>query len=345
MSLVMEQSLDASSNTVSQQSRIRTVQSIEPFVAEQLGLLKPVAESWQPSDFLPAFGAEGWRDEIGQLHHRAAQLSDELLVVLVGDLITEEALPTYQTMLNRTDGLIDRTGVSDSPWAQWTRGWTAEENRHGDLLSKYLYLSGRISGRAVETTIQHLLRNGFDPLTDNDPYRGLIYTAFQERATRISHGNTALLAAQSGDPVLAKICQMIAGDEARHEEAYKRFVRKILEVDPSGAITAFAQMMKARIAMPGRLMADGTGQDLFGQFAAAAQRIGVYTLRDYGSIAEHLIDYWGIGAASGLAGAATAAQDYLCGLPAFCRRAADRLDGALRAHPRVPCSWVFGRSV
>jgi len=323
----------------------QVILDIEPFVETQLVLLKPVADSWQPTDFLPAFAAEGWRDEIQQLHERAQQLSDELLVVLVGNLVTEEALPTYQTMVNRHPGIADQTGVSGSPWAQWTRGWTAEENRHGELLSKYLYLSGRVNGRAVDVTVQHLLRNGFDPKTDNDPYRGLIYTAFQERATRISHGKTAQLAAKSGDLVLTKICQMIASDEARHEEAYKRFVSKILEMDAPGVIAAFAQMMKTRIAMPGGLMSDGSTHDVFGQFSAAAQRIGVYTARDYASIVDHLVTYWGIADVTGLSGHLAEAQAYLCGLAKVYRRAADRLDGHLRARSRIPCSWVFNRPV
>jgi acyl-[acyl-carrier-protein] desaturase len=37
-------------------------------------------------------------------------------------------------------------------WAQWVRQWTSEENRHGDLLNKYLYLSGRVNMREVEMT-------------------------------------------------------------------------------------------------------------------------------------------------------------------------------------------------
>jgi len=90
-------------------------------------------------------------------------LSDEILVVLVGDTVTEEALPSYQTMINRHAGLMDETGASNDPWARWTRGWTAEENRHGELLNRYLYLSGRVNMRAVEITTQHLIRNGFDP--------------------------------------------------------------------------------------------------------------------------------------------------------------------------------------
>ncbi len=30
-------------------------------------------------------------------------------------------------------------------WAQWSRGWTAEEKRHGDVTRTYLYLSGRLT--------------------------------------------------------------------------------------------------------------------------------------------------------------------------------------------------------
>jgi acyl-[acyl-carrier-protein] desaturase len=37
-------------------------------------------------------------------------------------------------------------------WAQWVRQWTSEENRHGDLLNKYLYLSGRVNMKLKYTT-------------------------------------------------------------------------------------------------------------------------------------------------------------------------------------------------
>lgn len=46
-------------------------------------------------------------------------------------------------MLNTLDEARDDTGACPTPWARWNRHWTAEENRHGDVLNKYLYLSGR----------------------------------------------------------------------------------------------------------------------------------------------------------------------------------------------------------
>lgn len=248
------------------------VHSIEGFVEANLDLLKPVADSWQPSDLLPDLAVEGWPDAIRALRAQARHVPDDLLVVLVGNTVTEEALPSYQTMVNRHPGVSDETGASDSPWGRWGRGWTAEENRHGEILSRYLYLSGRVDMRAVEITTQRLLRNGFDPRTGNDPYCGLIYTSFQERATKIAHGNTARLANERGDPTLGKICALVTGDESRHEEAYKRFVGRILGVDPSGAMQAFAQMMHQTVTMPARRMADGETDDLYSQFAMVAQR-------------------------------------------------------------------------
>ncbi len=321
------------------------IKSIEGFVEENLDLLKSVPDSWQPSDILPDMITEGWRERIQQLRDQARGVSDELLIVLIGNAVTEEALPSYQTMVNRHPGVADTTGASDSPWARWSRGWTAEENRHGEILGRYLYLSGRIDMHAFEITTQYLIRNGFDPRTDNDPYRGLIYTSFQERATKISHGNTALLANQSGDATLGKICALVTGDESRHEEAYKRFVGKIMEVDPSEAVLAFAQMMRNTVTMPARRMADGEATDLYEQFAVVAQRIGVYTIRDYADIIDHLIDYWRITRLSGLTGEAAKAQDYLGGLAQRYRGLADRAQGKLAQQPKVPFRWIFNRPV
>jgi acyl-[acyl-carrier-protein] desaturase len=64
-------------------------------------------------------------------------------------MITEEALPTYMAMLNTLDGVRDETGASPTPWARWTREWTAEENRHGDVMNKYMYLTGRCAGASA----------------------------------------------------------------------------------------------------------------------------------------------------------------------------------------------------
>ncbi len=332
--------------SISQQAhQAQVIRDLEVFVEQQLPLLKPVEASWQPSDILPDLSKQDWPDAIRQVREQAAGVPDPVLVVLVGDMITEEALPTYQTLLNRLEGVSDPTGAGDSPWARWTRGWTAEENRHGDLLSRYLYVSGKVNMRAVEVTIQNLIRNGFDPHTGNNPYRGLIYTSFQERATKISHHNVAKLAQQYGDEMLAKVCSFVAGDEARHEEAYKRFVGQLLKLDPEGALTTFAEMMRLSIAMPGERMDDGESTKLYDRFAAVAQQIGVYTAKDYAGILSHLLEFWAIPERTGLSAEAAKAQDYLCSLPAYYERLAERIQARLDRRPKFSFSWIFGRAL
>ncbi|EEE57050.1 acyl-[acyl-carrier-protein] desaturase 3, chloroplastic [Oryza sativa Japonica Group] len=325
--------------------------SLEGWAADTiLPYLKPVEESWQPQDHLPDPRSPSFGDEVAALRERAAGLPDDHLVCLVGDMVTEEALPTYQTMLNTMDGGVrDETGAGGSAWAVWTRAWAAEENRHGDLMNKYLYLTGRVDMRQVEKTIQYLIGSGMDPRTENDPYMGFIYTTFQERATSISHGNTARHAGRHGDAALARVCGTVAADEKRHEAAYAAIVAKLFEVDPDYTVRAFARMMRRKVAMPARLMYDGADDRLFARFAAVAQRLGVYTAADYAGIIEFLVARWGVpGLAAGLSGEGRRAQDFVCSLGPRFRRMEERAqEAAKRAPPAAaaPFSWIHGRQV
>ncbi|KAJ4825663.1 hypothetical protein Tsubulata_043586 [Turnera subulata] len=311
-----------------------------------LAHLKPVEKCWQPQDFLPESHTEGFYEQVRDLRQRCKELPDEYFVVLAGDMITEEAIPTYQTMLNTLDGIRDETGASPTPWAVWTRAWTAEENRHGDLLNKYLYLSGRVDMRHIEKTIQYLIGSGMDPKFENNPYMGFIYTSFQERATFISHGNTARLAKNHGDLKLAQICGTIAADEKRHEAAYTKIVEKLFEIDPEDTILALADMMRKKITMPAHLMYDGQDNELFEHYSAVAQRVGVYTAGDYADILEFLVGTWKVEKVTGLCGEAARAQDFVCGLSPRIRRLAERAQGRVKqTPPMIPFSWVFGREV
>ena len=91
-------------------THLEVIQSIEPFVDEHLdSLLKPVEKSWQPTHWLPDLVAEDWREQLGELRARARDLSDEVFVILVGDMITEEALPSYQTLMSSLSSLFAPT--------------------------------------------------------------------------------------------------------------------------------------------------------------------------------------------------------------------------------------------
>ncbi|OMO62181.1 Fatty acid desaturase, type 2 [Corchorus capsularis] len=310
-----------------------------------LTLLKPVETCWQAQDFLPDPASDGFYEQVRELRERAKEIPDDYLVALVGDMITEEALPTYQTMINTADGVRDETGASLTSWAIWTRAWTAEENRHGDLLNKYLYLTGRVDMRQIEKTIQYLIGSGMDPRTENSPYLGFIYTSFQERATFISHGNTARLAKQHGDINLAKICGTIASDEKRHATAYTKVIEKLFEIDPDETVKAFAEMMRKKITMPAHLMYDGRDDNLFDHFSAVAQRLGVYTANDYADIVDFLVETWKVKELTGISAEGRKAQDFVCGLPARVRKLEERAQATAKEAPNIPFTWIFDRHV
>lgn len=286
--------------------------------------LIPVEKIWQPSDYLPNSESETFFEEVKELREIAKDLPYDFWVALVGDTITEEALPTYESWLMDVEGIdnVERNG-----WSRWVRHWTGEENRHGDLLNKYLYLSGRVNMREIEMTTQHLIADGFDIGTGRDPYKNFVYTSFQELATYISHNRVAQLAKGYGDNKLSKICKMIAGDEMRHHHAYSEFVTQILKVDPSEMVLAFNYMMKQKIIMPAGFLRE-SGEKIssaFENFSNSAQRIGVYTANDYVDIIQKLNEKWEIGALTGLTDEAEKARDYLMKLPARMAKVSERM--------------------
>ena len=286
--------------------------------------LRPIEESWQPADFLPDSQNESFFEEVKDLQELARGMSYDLLTVLIGDTITEEALPNYEAWLMSIDG-IDRT--SETGWGKWIRSWTAEENRHGDLLNRYLYLSGRVDMRQLEISTQYLISDGFDTQAGTDPYNSFVFTSFQELATNISHRRVASEVKKLGDERLGRICGVIAADEARHANAYKTFVSLILEMDPSGLILAFEEMMKKKIVMPAHKLR-GTDEaigNLFKEFSFAAQRTSVYTTQDYIEILQSLLSEWDIGHLNELTDEAEKARDYLMALPNRLERISSRM--------------------
>ncbi|KAJ4723698.1 Acyl-[acyl-carrier-protein] desaturase [Melia azedarach] len=327
--------------------KIETFQSMEIWARENiLPILKPVEKSWQPQDFLPDPLSDGFLEQVNELRERTKEIPDEFFVILAGSMITEEALPTYQSLLSSMETFQDdETGFNKKAWAIWNKGWTAEEKRHGDLLNKFLYLSGRVDVRQIEKTIQYLIGSGMDIGVGRSPYHVTVYTSFQERATFISHANTAKIAMQTGNKKLAQICGTIAADEKRHETAYSRIVGKVFELDPNEMMITFADMMKRNIVMPGYLMYDGNDFNLFQHFSNVAMRLGVYSASDYINILEHLVDLWNVEKLTGLSSEGQAAQDYVCGLPQKLRKVEERVQERAKKAPAVPFSWISHREV
>lgn len=122
-------------------------------------------------------------------------------------------------------------------------------------------------------------------------------------------------------------------------------MEKLFEIDPDGTVLAFADMMKKKISMPAHLMYDGRDDNLFEHFSAVAQRLGVYTAKDYADILEFLVGRWNVESLDGLSGEGKRAQDFVCSLAPRIRRLDERAQSrAKRAQP-VPFSWIYDRQV
>lgn len=282
--------------------------------------------AWQPSDLLPDSRDEDFIDQVKEIKEVSKDLGYDLLVTLVGDMVTEEALPTYESWIMSAEGLDQLNGGNN--WSKWLRGWTSEENRHGDALNKYLYMSGRVDMHEVEITTQHLINDGFDPGIAHDPYKNFIYTSFQELATNISHRRTGTLAKKAGCLRLAKICGIIASDELRHAGAYTDFVDIFFDLDPNETMLSLAYMFEKHIIMPAHYLRESGSKpkgELFRHFTHAAQRCGVYTTYDYIDIMEQLISRWNVGNVRELKPDGEAARDRIMAMPQRMKNIAYRI--------------------
>jgi acyl-[acyl-carrier-protein] desaturase len=83
-----------------------------------------------------------------------------------------------------------------------------------------------------------------------------------------------------------------------------------------------------------------------------AQQLGVYTVKDYADIVEHLVKRWRLEyLQDGLSSEGRQARDFVCGLPERMRRMQEKFEdrarksGASDGPDTVQFSWVFGRQV
>ena len=77
---------------------------------------------------------------VGILQHHVVPGRRPNMAVAINRL---SVAPQVATM--RPQAAVSLQGAAPTPWGRWTRQWTAEENRHGDAMNKYMYLSGKVN--------------------------------------------------------------------------------------------------------------------------------------------------------------------------------------------------------
>jgi acyl-[acyl-carrier-protein] desaturase len=80
--------------------------------------LPPTLQQWQPSDFLPDATSASFLEDLQLLRGSAAQLPNDLLVVLSGVAVSEAVAPNGLSLLNSMQATGDETGAQTHAWAR-----------------------------------------------------------------------------------------------------------------------------------------------------------------------------------------------------------------------------------
>jgi acyl-[acyl-carrier-protein] desaturase len=253
---------------------------------------------------------------LAQLRQRARGIPDGVRVAVALNLLTEEGLPHFHR-------LIAVHLSNESVWRAWNNVWTAEEDRHGCAMRDYVRDARLFNMGALERLQYQYIAAGFDPEWEQDPYRLLAYTSLQEKATQISHANTGRLAGEH-EPMLQRVLAHLAGDESRHYQFYRACFAEILKLDVNRALSSLLKVTLG-FAMPGHNIAG------FKDLSDVLQRCDIFGPRQYQKIVVELLEFWGIGALTGLDGEGAEAQEKLMKVPARLARIADYQEAKMGA--------------
>ncbi|HTK57035.1 MAG TPA: acyl-ACP desaturase [Gemmatimonadales bacterium] len=292
-------------------TKVEVLRDLEAKVAELMAAHEAKRPLWFPADLLDAKPGESQEEHEKGLKARAMSMPDPVKAALALNLLTEEGLPHFHRLIAVYLG-------DDSHWTNWNNLWTAEEDRHGSVLTDYCKSTRILDRRTLEVMQFAYLKAGFAPAWDKDPYRVFAYTTVQERATQVSHGNTGKIVGEF-DPVFGDALASVASEEARHFFFYRTMVTEILQRDPNEMLVSLSLVLPG-IDMPGHTIPG------FVQLADVIRRAGIYGPRDYLKIVQEQLKHWKIDTMEGLSEMGRKAQEKLLAIPARLERVAQIME-------------------
>ena len=251
---------------------------LEPVVEVNLNRHLVQAKPWNPHDFVPwsrgrdfaPLGGRDWAPEDSQLDEVAK-------AAMVVNLLTEDNLPSYHREIALRFGL-------DGAWGQWVGQWTAEEGRHSIAIRDYLMVTRGVDPDALERLRMQHTAAGYDS-GDKTVLEALVYVAFQELATRISHRNTGRA---SGCPLAERLLTRVATDENLHMVFYRNLVQAALDIAPNATVQAIAHEV-INFQMP------GAGMPGFAENALTIAKAGIYDLRSHlDEVLRPVLRFWNV---------------------------------------------------
>jgi acyl-[acyl-carrier-protein] desaturase len=261
---------------------LELVSSVEPEISRLMGEHRKRRQHWYAHEVVPWEQGRSFRDEPW----------DQL------NLLTEDNLPYYHAK-------IAGSFAEDSPMAEWSRLWTAEEGQHSIAIRNYLLASRNCDPAQLEDERLATVTKGWS-YGAPCPIEIFAYTSAQELATRISHRNAGV---KADCPVAHEVMTRVAVDENHHFMFYRGVTTAMLREAPGLVLEAIHAAL-ADFRMP------GTGIPNFNRRAVAIARAGIYNLRIHAEqVLQPLLRHWKIESLVGLDARASELQAKILAIP------------------------------
>ncbi len=271
--------------------------AIDPVIREVYEDHLRKQQLWMPTELLP-------------LEFKPDPVPPAITAMLILNLLTEDGLPYFFGLLTK------HLGSEHAIW-DWTRVWTAEEDRHGRALQIYLDQAlSRDQLIELECMQYDYLKHGFWPDWGSDPVKLLAYVVLQEQATKVSHLGIAL-AAKDHDKVLFGLMKKIAAEEAKHHKAYLKMFQAALKEDATHALTALLFVVR-NFAMP------GNGISEFSVLSEIQSRSNVFGPPQFAEIVDEVTNKLGLQNLVGLDAVGEKAREEIFASARTLRRLAER---------------------
>ncbi len=275
---------------------LELVSSVESEISRLMGEHRKRRQHWYAHEVVPWEQGRSFRDE--PWDESQATLSPEVRTALQLNLLTEDNLPYYHAK-------IAGSFAEDSPMAEWSRLWTAEEGQHSIAIRNYLLASRNCDPAQLEDERLATVTKGWS-YGAPCPIEIFAYTSAQELATRISHRNAGV---KADCPVAHEVMTRVAVDENNHFMFYRGVTTAMLREAPGLVLEAIHAAL-ADFRMP------GTGIPNFNRRAVAIARAGIYNLRIHAEqVLQPLLRHWKIESLVGLDARASELQAKILAIP------------------------------
>ncbi|MFC4454566.1 acyl-ACP desaturase [Deinococcus sonorensis] len=201
-------------------------------------------------------------------------LPKEIMTAVTGFFAVEQYAPDY------TSELVNLVRRSHGR-SHFQLRWGSEEEKHADAWENVVLFSRQRSPAWIEEYKERLRAQQWH-LPFPDAIHNLVYTVFQERATQLNYLNLMRLAngksdkvQNAVDPVLARVAQIIAVDEAAHYNFFLEGARLYLYYYPQRTLEAIKNVI-GQFSMPASYLVPN-----WDEFAETVYRAGIYGPRDF----------------------------------------------------------------